>query len=327
MKSQSEHGALPSGVRKTELAARNVSGSRMRRRSGSVLLALANADHPTAVLRQSAMLARSLDAKLNVVRVLPEVLDCMAFWPYRRARHAARRREGCEAAARRTRAWCDEVLSEQLAPDQIGIRIGEFVDQATRRADELDARLIVLAPSMGSLSVTATALARAAARAVLIMRAFKPLSPLLAASDLEDDDSWVLQKAVELAAQLGAPIVAVHHINPLASVGPSSPCLASHPPPVWAVRGRQSRPTRATRQLHRPISSVLLHELDPVDAILHQSRIYRATIIVGTRPRSWLDWLIDRSIADEVVNRSERSVVVISRTPVAPRKETGKRGE
>jgi nucleotide-binding universal stress UspA family protein len=73
---------------------------------------------------------------------------------------------------------------------------------------------------------------------------------------------------------------------------------------------------RAREQLNAPMETIVSTEVDVVDAILDQARFHDANlIIVGTRPRRALARFISRSVAVEVVNRSERSVLV---TPFEP---------
>jgi nucleotide-binding universal stress UspA family protein len=286
--------------------------------AGGVLLALTDVDCPTAALGHSAVLADCLEANLNVLRVLPELRPFVPFWPDLDVEQTRRDDRGL-AAARKTVTWCDDVLPQRLLGKQLRIRIGDFVDEAAKRAEELDAALIVLPPSTGRLGITATTLARVAARPVLVTRTFPPLAPLLAASDLEDDDFWVLQRAVELGAQLGSQVVAVHNIGWSSTpFGPASPCFATALPHPAAFETRQSRLAHATQRLKRPIMTVLANEVDPVGAMLEQARVHRATIVVGTRSRSWLERLIGGSVAAQVVNRSDRSVVVTPRIAAQP---------
>jgi nucleotide-binding universal stress UspA family protein len=280
-------------------------GARWRRKSGSVLLALTDGDHPTAALTQSAALARSLQAALHVIQVLPREYNFLDFEPQLDVVQATRRVERCLAAARGTKTWCDEVLPEPLSAKHLRIRIGDFMDEACARAAELDAALIILAPSTGQLGAAATALATLSSRPVLVARTFGARAALLAATDLQDDKYRVIQNAAELGALIEAPVVAVHNVScmPVAFRTPSRSLAGDLP---------SSRLTLAAQRLQSPLHIVVANEVDPVDGILDQTRAHRAqTIVVGTRPRTPLERRTQPSVAAEVVDRSDRSVLVI----------------
>ena len=287
----------------------------------SVLLALTDGDHPTATLRLSSALARSLDADLHIVRVLPLEGQFIPFGPNFDLVQATRRIERCLSAARQTRTWCDDTLSEPFSPKRLRIRVGNFIEDAASRAGELDAWLIVLAPSTGRLGITATALAHASSRPVLVARTSAPHATLLAATDLLDKDARVLRKAAELGAVLRAPVVAVYNASSFSEAPNSDSCASAAP--LGSARPSESRVlrlVRATERADSPMRAIVAQELDPVDAILEQARLHEAqAIVVGTRPGPCLDHVIRRTVAAEVVERSDRSVLV---APLMP-KNTG----
>lgn len=280
----------------------------------SVLLALTDVDQPNAALQHAFALSHALDADLHVLRVLPRERQFASFVADFDIVHATRRVQRCLAAARGVKAWCDDLLPEPLGARRLRIRIGDFVAEASRYAAELEGALIVLAPSTGRLAATATALARYALRPVLVARPSRGQETLLAATDLEDDDVWLLRRVVALGAQLGTPVVAMHNVSCLsAPIGHDSPTLAAASPIPCAGDPRESRLQRAARRM-APLSTVLTREIDPVDAILEQALVQRAhTIVVGVRPRSWFERFIAPSVTAEVLNRADRSVLVVPR--------------
>ena len=128
---------------------------------------------------------------------------------------------------------------------------------------------------------------------------------------MKDDDYWVLRQAVELGTRLEAPVVAVHNVSCLPVAfdrrAPGAPASI----PTQALRL-----VRATEQLESSMETVVATEVDPVDAILDQAQAHNADIIVvGARPR-WR--LPDRSVAAEVVDRSDRSVLIAPFTTNKP---------
>lgn len=287
--------------------------SRRRARLGNVLLALTDGDHPTAALRQCSALAESLNADLHVLQVLPPEGTFAPVVADLDLVQTTRRVERCLEAARSTKLWCDDVLTEPLSPKRLRIRIGSFIEDSASRAVEVDAGLIVLAPSTGRLGTTATALAHAASCPVLVARTSVPEATLLAATDLEDEDYWVLRKAVELGERLKAPVVAVHNVSclPATLSLELTPCAEGSRDQPDVNETRALRLVHASEKLDAPIETVVSTEVDPVDAILDQAQVHDAhTIVVGTRPRRPLGRRIARSVAAEVVNRSDRSVLV-----------------
>jgi len=297
------HASAPPGAPCwTDLEAREWPPKWVRRGASSILLALTDTDYPSGALLRSCALAQSLGTGLQMLRVLPRVspptwdreLDFV---------QTTRRIQRCLAATRQTRVWCEALVEQRLPVRQLRTRIGDFVDQVVVRATELNAGLIVLAPSTGRVGPTATAVARASSRAVLVSRRSPRLTPLLAASDLEDQDFWVLRKAAELSARFGTPIVALHNVSCLPGVA-----LSPHESPA-------RRLTRALAALPSPGLPVLTSELDPVDAIFDQARAHDAnSIVVGVRRRPWLERLIRHDVAADIVERSDRSVVVVPQT-------------
>ncbi|MEO8178760.1 MAG: universal stress protein [Deltaproteobacteria bacterium] len=287
--------------------------SRRRDRLGNVLLALTHGDHPTAALRQCWTLAQSLDAELHVLQVLPPERPFRPTVADLDLVQTTRRVARCLAAARATRLWCDDVLPESLSPQRLRIRIGTFIQDAAWRAAEVDAGLIVLAPSTGRLGTTATELAHAASCPVLVARTSVPETTLLAATDLEDEGYWVLRKAVELGTRLKALVVAVHNVNCLSAafnleLAPAVDGTRNKPE---VSETRALRLVRATEKLGASMQTVLSTEIDTVDAILDQAQVHAAhMIVVGTRRRLALGRWLARSVAAEVVNRSDRSVLV-----------------
>lgn len=303
MKPKADRDRLPVAAREAAAGFEQPARRRGRARQGSVLLALTDGDYPTAALEQCASLAQSLEAELHILQVLPPEHHFMPGAPDLDLMQATRRVERCLAAARLTKTWCDVVLTNPLAAKRLRIRVGHLVEDAANRAAEVDAAFLVLAPSTGRLGATAAALARASSRPVLVARTPVRRATLLAATDLKDDDYWVLRQAVELGAQLEAPVVAVHNVSCLPVA------FDRHTPRGSAsIPSQALRLVRATEQLESSMETIVATEVDPVDAILDQARAHDADIIVvGTRPRGGLS---ERSVAAEVVNRSDRSVLI-----------------
>jgi nucleotide-binding universal stress UspA family protein len=269
------------------------------------LLAITDADHPDGALQYARALSRALNAELHVLIVLP------ALEPLRPSgngdfdvEEARQRVERCVAACRQARTWWTEVLGEQVPTRRLRVRFGYFTDEVAARAGELDAPLVILAPSLGRLGAAATALVQACSRSVLVARGVMAPGVLVAATDLEDPRHRVVRRAVELGAVLDSSVVAVHNVSCLAA-----PPRFSTGVGVWAA---PQLPRRVISQLSAPVDMVVTTEVDPVDAVLEQSR-RRSTrmIVVGTR-RPPRDKSRRVSVPAEIIDRSRCSVLVTS---------------
>jgi nucleotide-binding universal stress UspA family protein len=229
--------------------------------------------------------------------------------------------ERCLTAARDIERWCGDVLPETLPPERLGIRVGEFVEEAAGYAEQLEAPLIVVAPGPGPLARTVTALVHASGRPVLVSRSLTSGGTILVATDLEDDDD-VLRRAIDLSVQLNARVVAVHHLSgSKMELAFDSPVLAAAGPvPEQRASGSSTeRLERLGARHQRLTATVVTHGANPADAILEQARIHRAhTIVVGTRERRWLERFIAPSVAAAIIDRSEVSVLVIPLDRRAP---------
>jgi nucleotide-binding universal stress UspA family protein len=106
--------------------------------------------------------ARQLGAELHLLRVVP---PCGVAGRPRGLVHVIRETQRVLKAARRARRRCDRLFSDPLPAGRVCVRLGSLVDEAVRRSAELDTRLIVMAPELGS---AATALADRAGRPVLV---------------------------------------------------------------------------------------------------------------------------------------------------------------
>lgn len=273
----------------------------------TMLLAISDADRPSAALRYASSLARSFGAELHVLRLLPPLsplyLSADGQFDFREAR---RRIEHCVHACRQVRSWCEAVLEESLPTRRLRIRSGEFAEEVAARAAELDARLIVLSPATGRLGATATALAQACLRPVLVARGVEPRGALVAATDLEDPGYRVVRRATEWGAVFDAAVVAVHNVSclsaPLGAFGEAG------------VQPAPELPRRVIAQLSGPLDLVVTTDLDPVEAILDQALRHRSPmIVVGTRRRR--GQLRRPRVPAEIVDRAQCSVLVTSLEP------------
>jgi nucleotide-binding universal stress UspA family protein len=211
-------------------------------------------------------------------------------------------------ACRQIRSWYQTVLGDTLPTRRLRIRHGEFGEQVAARAAQLDARLIVLSPSMARLGATATALAQACLRPVLVARGAEPSGALVAATDLEDPHYRVVRRASEWGATLAAKVMAVHNVSCVTA--PLGRFYKGRPKPPPAL------PRRVRAELPAPLDMVVTTDLDPVDGVLDQAHQHESRIIVvGTRPPRGQAPPHGHSVPAEIIDRSRCSVLVTSLEP------------
>lgn len=277
-----------------------------------VLFTLFEAGRPTASLQRAFALARVLSAELHLLRVLPQVVHSNPLFPHFNQVQAL---EGVEAefgSAEQTLAWAEEVLGTTLEAGAFQLRRGPFMEQVVAHAAELDAELIVMPPQEGRYGATVTELARISGRPVLVARRASGGDSILAASDLRDAQYPVLRKAAELGDTLDAPVLAVHNVTPVT--------VYVSPEIAWPVAIQSDGELAgvqkallddATRRMHFHEAPIVAGEPNPVDAILEAATSHDVDLVViGTRHRSWLERLLAASVADQVVDRAQRSVLV-----------------
>lgn len=278
----------------------------------SVLVALeAPGGHARGALRRGRELAAALDAELHVLVVhdpgpltrLSRRLPIRALQRKRTAEHWLR-------------AWSAEVAGGAVEQDALHAELGDFVAAVARAARRLHAQLVLLPSSQAGDGARVTALARAAGRPVLVVRTPTLARTLLAATDLEDESYPVLRQALQLGRRLDARVVAMHNINPVSALLAMDAAWPRELAPDQCPSSVPRRElARAQRALCEALTPVVARRVDTVEAILEQGRREGADLlVVGTRARPWLERLLTRGVAANLVDRAPLSVLV---TPLA----------
>jgi nucleotide-binding universal stress UspA family protein len=246
-----------------------------------------------------------------VLRVISGAATIRVFTPDAPALQNADGLEHFLAACRRTQQWCEQTADGVVSAERWDVRVGHFIPEVARRAAELGAAWIAVAPQWRQTGRLVTALARRTGFPVLLARESKPGSAIVAATDLGDLRYPVLIAASALGQQLGRHLVALHNHPP----SRLRPHLPSPGMPRWqpndtsGVRGRLL--TRVTRAISLDAESVIANEQDAVEAILHEARSRDAElIVVGTRSHSWFHRAIVGSVSTALVDRTIRPVLV-----------------
>ena len=278
---------------------------------GAIILVTFGGEQPLPALRRAFALSRVLQRDLRILRVEVAPPFGHPLFPEVDLGGVVVSAEAQIELDGETGRWCSSFLGRAVPVEGLHVPNGDVVEGVSERVAELGAEIVVLAASSG-IGDFATALAIRSALPVLVARAMATDESILAATDLEREDYPVLRRAAALAEQLDAPIVAVHNATPRASLVGFAPTwpgmvLTAGTECSW----REEHLRRATRDIGIEGDHVVAHELDAVDAILHEARARRAdVVVVGTRRLSWFARLVGRSVAADVAETAQRSVLV-----------------
>jgi nucleotide-binding universal stress UspA family protein len=277
-----------------------------------IVLASRAGAYPKPSLLWAAELARVSGEPLHILRVLPAR---QAMFQRLVGSRPSQRGTGAERALvdeRATRAWLRENLAEEEV-EQVVVLEGNFDEQAAAYARGVGARWIVVAPCPGTMGKNVTSLARTCQVPVLVARDRGRPESIVAATDLRSPGYPVLTAAAELGGCLEARVVAVHNVHPLAllvGTGGAWPPIALLPADPSRA-SRSARLARAAERLAVEACAVVRDEPSVADAVLDEARRQDADlVVVGTRPRGWLQQLLAESVARQIVDRSTRSVLV-----------------
>ncbi|MEO8178773.1 MAG: universal stress protein [Deltaproteobacteria bacterium] len=292
--------------------------ARVRRRVGPrIVLALFEQECSALGLQRTVSLARALDARVHVLRILPGLTRIQTLFSRRSVKRAVRAVQRTLSANRVTRSWLRDTPGAVDFVEHVAVAHGDFVEQTAAYAATVDAQLIIVTPRGRQLGETVTSLACAALTPVLVAHEQMAELNIVAATDLQNHDYPVLSRAAELARQLTASLVAVHNVTPERIGGGDINWTFSLPQSEAVYNARSHQLFRATERLPVDTKTIVLDKLNCVDAILGEADAQRADlVVVGTRRRGWLDGFVTGSVATQVVNRAQRSVLVL---PLADR--------
>jgi nucleotide-binding universal stress UspA family protein len=276
------------------------------------LLAIDDGPLPPDVLARAHTLAVELGAQLHVLRVLPPARSLFSsIMPEGRALHSTRRVERCLTAAEELQEWFRDVLHEAVSVQRLHVRTGNLISETVSLATQLERCMVMLSPSTAHLGATATAVARASLRPVLVIRPMLGRGAVLVATDLEEDGS-VLEQALDFGHRLGRRVVALHNVRCLSAgvCAPDAGLTTLSPLPVTSAAS-PARLGRVTERL-APASTILTNEFSSAGAISAQAHeLHARAIVVGTRRRSWFGRFIEPSVAAAVVDRAECCVLIL----------------
>ena len=283
-------------------------------RRGPVLLALHGAERPTIALLRAWALARIRGVDVHVVRIVAGGAA---------AGELAALVEHAIQAAVETRAWVADAIGDD---DAVSVAVeamnGPFARRISAYAGFIGAQLVVLSTREGLSGGDVTFLVAATGVPVLVARGVATRETVLAATKLHLPDVPVLHAGADLAQELGAELVAVHHVEspPMREEGPA-PRQVLNRNRVRAARDR--RLAKALRGLPVRADSVVRTGGGAVHAIVDEAAARDSDlIIVGTRRRRWLERVVFEDTAAAVIDHAHRSVLVV---PIAREMPPGAR--
>lgn len=275
-----------------------------------ILFAVYEANRPGNALRRALTLARALDAELFVLCVVGGHTAVHPLFPEQNMFDAVRDVERTLRCQRDARAWVERVLGEDLPAERLELRIGAFVGETARHAEELGAALIVIGPHDGPFGSMVTRLAQISSTPVLVARPSIGGPAIVAGTDMSDDGFPVLRLAATFASQLDAPLVAVHNEDSTGAGG------------GWLTWGSSVRSDADVSDAARRLSlacvrlgvaseAVVSNEVTAVRALLREARRRDADmVVVGAHRHSWFERLLGGGVAARVIDGASRSVLV-----------------
>jgi len=273
-----------------------------------ILFAACASGEPTDALLRAAELTTALDADLHVLRVASGTGHARTKNGKNHLVRATISAERAVTTARRTRAWCDAVLSEKLPSRRVEVRVGDFVEQVVLRANALHAALVVLPPDEGQSGRRVTSVVMEANVPVLVARPHTESETIVAATDLEDSRLPVLHRAAELARRLETDVVLMHNIPPRTEIAAWSSFFTANDGSLFK---RLHRMRRAAGELDVESEAVVEQMPSAADAILETARERDADIVVvGTRAKTPFESSRVGSVPGRIVERARRSVLV-----------------
>ncbi len=209
-------------------------------------------------------------------------------------------------------AWCGRVLRKPFPQNQVLLRDGGLDEAVLSAAKECSASFVVLPPEFQG---AATRLATKSGLPILAARLGSTGRTVMAATDLSDEDLPVVHYGARLSARLGEDLVVLHNVGPMVAPIPPGfyPVVTGVEPPETLVASRRELLEKATHDLPALHTVVDVETKDTAaDAVLDAARSFQSDlIVVGTHPHTWLGRVMLHSTAQEVVDRSMRSVLVV----------------
>jgi nucleotide-binding universal stress UspA family protein len=268
----------------------------------------AGSDH---ALREAGARARSMNASLHVCHVLPELFGHRPLFPQLRELEREQREQIRQSVEMVIRDQLQRVLGEGYEAE-IHLEAGSPHSEILRLAEELKPSLIVVGAASDRVSTVAERVVRHAPCAVLVAIHHSG-KVVLAGTDFSDPARPAIDSAVEEAHRRRRPCFILHAID-FTKISTMAEMVA----PAIAEQVLDTQRADAKRTLKEigarlgESAQTVLKEGRASEAILKTADELDADLIVlGTHGRSGLRRLALGSVAEPVVRRSRRSVLVV----------------
>lgn len=284
---------------------------RTTRAVGRLLFAVRGAERPTIALEVATRLGRTMGLDLHVLRVLParvglSVLETSAVDSFRTLAWALSLR-------RETLAWVAGVMNNALPEGRVEVRTGRFEQEIARQATKLEPELIVVPGAGLGDGAAVLRVVQSTRTSVFVARSLSSCrNTVVAGTNLESPEYPVVRRASSIAERLGCSLIAVHNVRPreiLSASGLLWP--VSVPVIVDTSDAAAARLEQLRARLEAGVETILSQETDATEAILRAADLSNAqVIVVGARRHRWLARLLRTGVARQLVERSQRSVLI-----------------
>lgn len=296
--------------------------TRTAKKSGvpPVILAMSATLQLKLTLRRAFDFARRMGAPLMITVCLPQERHATMLFPRRPPVEAVTGIDQEAALHRRVWRWCIASLHQLIDPDTVLVRRGDVPVCAAHAAHELKAQLIVISESDIEHGGDATYIVEHAGVPVMISRIKRSSNAVIAATDMTAEGFPVVQKSADFARMLEAPLTVVHNVEPYVPL-PVALAMASDSNIFYASLSEGERKKLFAHRkssldaLAAEIGSAkveLTREVDTIGAVLDLANNEQADmVVVGHRRRSWIGRALNEAVAPRVIERSNRSIVVV----------------
>jgi nucleotide-binding universal stress UspA family protein len=283
-----------------------------------VLLVLSATHRPDVALLRAGVLSTRLGTSLHVIGVMPPHTQNNVLFPQRNLPQGLAAMNEESTATKRLWRWCNRKLLRPLRPGDVAVHRGSLSRCAIESARQLEAQLLIIPDDDVTGGAEITRIVDAAGVPVLVSRYPQPANMIVAASDLSLERVPVLRQGVALGETVGASVLFLHNVVPVASMpvvrpGEGMPILPLWPFDETGLQEKQrARLRKAASDIGQDVEIEVLDATDTVDAILGVARKHGAdVVIVGHRNKSWVGRMFGEHVAAGVVNRARRSVLVV----------------
>jgi nucleotide-binding universal stress UspA family protein len=281
-------------------------------KKGVVLVATALDEAGDVAIRQAADIARARNAAIHVCHIIPESYGLEPLFPHLREQG----RDRIEEMKRAVETAIDDQIRRVLGngePCTVSIETGSPHTSILRLAEQVGPELIVMGMVAGKPGTTTERVARHAPCSVLV--AASPRGKIvLAGTDFSDPALPAIHAGMEEARRRGLPCHVLHSVELVPvpvhwSIGSG---VAMAEDLTEALRADAREKLDHIRERMGPEVKTLLTDGPASDALVTKANELDAElIVVSTHGRSGLNRLALGSVAESVLRRSHRSVLVV----------------